>query len=388
MKNSSFGSRFGLMIKSIPAIALLAFFILNSFNVNAKQTAVYVCDNEDGTYTFYVKNYHTWESAILPEGEIDINGTEYSYTSWGSILPPCAELVFACADQEYPEFMYQSVTVALGVGTHEITFPDNNDSNEVDNWNCTWELPIEYVVEDTACALTVSLGPDLYTVLNYSDTGNYITASVSGGTPPYTYYWNTGDVVTTYSSTNAFITYTDQDVSYEVFVTDAGGCNDFDKINVVVLDVSCGPKGDKFEICWTNPKGKTKTKCVKEKKLTKLLETGSAVFGPCPSVPGVDPDWNEETETEIITDNIYLHAFPNPFSDQLIIEFEVIETDNVMVNVLNLQGQLLATVHDGHAEEGELVTTQFNAGNLPAGIYLIQVINAETTMVKKVVLTK
>ena len=388
MKKTNYGIRSRSWIKALPVLTLLTILLFNAFMVNAKQTAVYVCNNEDGTYTFIVKNFHTWEPLLLPTGEIDIDGTEYTFTSWDSILPPCAELVFACADQEYPEFIYQSVTVALGVGTHEITFPDNNDSNQIDNWNCLLELPLEFTVEDTACDLTVSLGPDIYTILNISDTGNYIVANVTGGTPPYTYYWSTGDDVTTSSSSDSFITYSSTDVSYEVFVRDAGGCTGLDKINIVVADLSCGRRSNRFQICWTNRRGVSRDLCVRQARAERLIGRGTAVWGPCPATPNVDPNWDEGTETEIVSDNIYLHAFPNPFSDQLIIEFEVIETDNVMVNVLNLQGQLLATVHDGHAEEGELVTTQFNAGNLPAGIYLIQVINAETTMVKKVVLTK
>ena len=385
-RNTTFGARRTPAIPLIGRISLILLLFISSVQIStAAQSGVYYCDNGDGTYTFYVQNYRTWEIADFPAGSITFNGTAYAYTGYVSALPPCANTLLDCTDYDtYSDFVYQEVTVSLSTGTYEINFTDDTITR-IDDFHCLEELPLYLTIagEESCDSISVDLGDDFTIYEGVDDECVTLTATATGY-PPFTYSWSTGDT----GSSIEVCPSTSQ--TYSVTVTDNIGCTDSDDVDISVQDISCGRRGDRIEVCWTSRRGRTFTLCVRERRAGRLISRGRAVLGPCPSTPGVDPNWEEGTgtETEIVSDNIYLHAFPNPFTDQLNIEFEVIDSDNVMVNILNLNGQLIQTVHDGYAEEGEVVRTSFNANNLSAGIYLIQVINAETTMTKKVVLTK
>ncbi len=74
-----------------------------------------------------------------------------------------------------------------------------------------------------------------------------LTAIVSGGTPPYTYTWSTGSHASSITVSPTVTT------TYTVTVTDANGCTGTASKTIFVVDVRCGKKLDKVQVCHVPP---------------------------------------------------------------------------------------------------------------------------------------
>ena len=68
-------------------------------------------------------------------------------------------------------------------------------------------------------------------------------------------------------------------------------------------------------------------------------------------------------------DSQRLSAYPNPFSETTIIQFQLDETVNTTLKVFSITGKHIITLFDGIAEENNLYSIQFNTEDLPTGIY-------------------
>jgi len=102
----------------------------------------------------------------------------------------------------------------IQAGTYYVTVTDANGCTAVDNIIITEPPELVVVIPDPE---TICIG----------ETVNLI-ANVSGGTLPYSYYWNNG-ITTQTNSVSPVIT-----DSYNVQVTDAGNCQDYTSVNVAV----------------------------------------------------------------------------------------------------------------------------------------------------------
>ena len=123
-----------------------------------------------------------------------------------------------------------STIAGLIAGTYTLNVTDNNGCMEM----------YSYTLNQPAAGLGLVLSK---TDVNcFGDATGSVTATVSGGTAPYSYAWNTG--ATTTSITNLVA------ANYSVLVTDSKGCTINDNINViepiaplsltsVVTDVDC-----------------------------------------------------------------------------------------------------------------------------------------------------
>ena len=64
--------------------------------------------------------------------------------------------------------------------------------------------------------------------------------------------------------------------------------------------------------------------------------------------------------------------FPNPFNNQLIIPIELKKESHLVVNIFNIKGQLMETIHKGILFKG-VYNLNWNAKNISTGLYLIQI---------------
>ncbi len=74
-----------------------------------------------------------------------------------------------------------------------------------------------------------------------------LTANASGGTPPYSYTWSTGSHASSITVSPTVTT------TYTVTVTDANGCTGTASKTIFVVDVRCGNKLDKVQVCHVPP---------------------------------------------------------------------------------------------------------------------------------------
>lgn len=97
------------------------------------------------------------------------------------------------------------------------------------------------------------------------------------------------------------------------------------------------------------------------------------------------------TDDNVITCPVQLFAYPNPFSQELSLSYELKEPSLIKLYVYNIKGQLVAELEDGHKSAGKtsvIWNGKDKSGRmLPSGIYIVQ-LKAATSIVsyKKVTL--
>jgi hypothetical protein len=69
-----------------------------------------------------------------------------------------------------------------------------------------------------------------------------------------------------------------------------------------------------------------------------------------------------------------LEAYPNPITTQTTLAYTVPEAGNYQLNIVNINGQVVATVFNGYKQEG-YEQIQWQVPNLPAGMYFAQLNN-------------
>ena len=79
--------------------------------------------------------------------------------------------------------------------------------------------------------------------------------------------------------------------------------------------------------------------------------------------------------------------FPNPFNNQLIIPIELKKESHLVVNVFNIKGQLMETIHKGRLLKG-VYNLEWNAKNMSTGLYLIQIKMNNQVQYEKSILLK
>jgi hypothetical protein len=80
--------------------------------------------------------------------------------------------------------------------------------------------------------------------------------------------------------------------------------------------------------------------------------------------------------------------YPNPFNPSTTIEFVVPQSGFATMKVYNVLGQEVATLFEGNAEAGKINTAQFNASNLPSGLYFYTLRSAGKADTKWMLLLK
>ncbi len=78
------------------------------------------------------------------------------------------------------------------------------------------------------------------------------------------------------------------------------------------------------------------------------------------------PDLKENLEIE---DEVLIKAYPNPFKNTLIIEFSLSKAERVRIDLLSMEGRLVATLFEGNTESHQMQRIEFNSGNLAEGLY-------------------
>jgi N-acetylneuraminic acid mutarotase len=100
-------------------------------------------------------------------------------------------------------------------------------------------------------------------------------------------------------------------------------------------------------------------------------------------------EYSDVVEVEWRSFNSYLleQNYPNPFNPTTKIGFGIRENSNVRLSVYNSIGEEVAVLVDGEMEQG-FHQVEFNAGNLPSGIYYYQLKTGSYTATKKLLLLK
>ena len=100
-----------------------------------------------------------------------------------------------------------------------------------------------------------------------------------------------------------------------------------------------------------------------------------------------DPTAIENINSGIPTSYVLKQNYPNPFNPTTHIKFDIPQAGDVLMEVYNLLGQKIVTLFDGYKAAGYHVV-DFNASNLPTGIYFYRIKADKFRNVKKMMLVK
>ncbi len=79
--------------------------------------------------------------------------------------------------------------------------------------------------------------------------------------------------------------------------------------------------------------------------------------------------------------------YPNPFNPSTVIRYQLPVSGHVTLKIFNTLGQEVATLVDGMQDAG-FKSIQWNAGEMPSGVYMYQIISGEFTQTKKMLLLR
>ena len=80
-----------------------------------------------------------------------------------------------------------------------------------------------------------------------------------------------------------------------------------------------------------------------------------------------------------------IQVYPNPFNNAATVQFQVQQSTNMRLELLDAQGKVALQLYNGIAEAGTFQAT-LQRNQLPAGVYLLQMVTSEEVVTKKVII--
>ncbi|MDG2245781.1 MAG: T9SS type A sorting domain-containing protein [Flavobacteriales bacterium] len=83
-----------------------------------------------------------------------------------------------------------------------------------------------------------------------------------------------------------------------------------------------------------------------------------------------------------------ISAYPNPAMNKAFVEFTLAETAVAHVEIFSLNGQKVADLYNANAEANELYRVEFNAAELPVGVYLYRLTTENEVITDRIIINK
>jgi hypothetical protein len=90
---------------------------------------------------------------------------------------------------------------------------------------------------------------------------------------------------------------------------------------------------------------------------------------------------------EIAGTQVMMANFPNPFTAQTTVQYEVAEAGNISIQVVDMSGKVVSTLVNEQMDKGRY-SVQFNATNLPAGVYFAKAKDANGKLLEVLKMVK
>lgn len=268
-------------------------------------------------------------------------------------------------------------------GTYSVTVTDNNQCSANTSINLPQPASL-YINAGENQLVYYGYPPAACTTLSWS--------GASGGVPPYTIQWSTGQTSQIITICPTVTTY------YTVTIKDANNCTFSDQVKVCVADIRCGNGnnlGKKVYICHFPPGNpeNAHTLCIDTSAVKAHLQMGD-LLGPCDldrtctdskSAVSISGD-----NTQITNDgNISLDAFPNPFSESVTITFTCTDEGNVSVKLIDHIGRQTALLFEKKVEKEVQYRVEVDGSKLSPGLYFCVLQHSDGTMkIKKLIYIK
>nr|GFD40026.1 hypothetical protein [Tanacetum cinerariifolium] len=146
-------------------------------------------------------------------------------------------------------------------------------------------------------------------------------------------------------------------------------------VTINVIDVRCGNKFDKVTVCH-----KGKALCIGADGVADHLGHGDMV-GACDKLATPSLQAGED-----VAESLQLTASPNPTSAHTTLAFTLTESSSYRLEVINMQGALVAVVAEGTGDAGESFSHEFNRGHLVPGLYMVRLVAGKQSKATKLIL--
>ncbi len=205
-------------------------------------------------------------------------------------------------------------------------------------------------------------GPDQTIFIGYGPQSVTLTASVTGGNPPYQFAWSNAQSGSTISVSPTVTT------TYTLTVTDAANRSSTDNVEVSVVDVRCGQNMDKVLVCHQG-----NTLCIAAPAVQAHLNIGDQL-GPCdPTVSQNNVDLSQN--------------YPNPYNPVTSISYRLAADGALRLMVYDWLGREVRTLVDEFQHAGNHMV-QFDGSSLPSGTYFYRLISGGVCIERPMILLK
>jgi hypothetical protein len=257
---------------------------------------------------------------------------------------------------------------AFNVGQSLITWTvsDVHNNQTTASTTVTVNAPITASIADVY-AMNPAVDDKNTIYLGYGPTSLTVTASVTGGSAPYSYSWNT-------AATDPAIIVSAAG-NYVVTATDAKGCAATASIAMRLLDVRCGNNNDKVKVCHNN-----NTICVASAAVQDHLNHGDKL-GACNS--------GSRTITEA-TDPVItvarLGVYPNPSAGAFIVKLEGFKPGKAVMIVMDANGKQL--LQRSIVLSANKQVEQVNLDHCATGLYFLRILTNDETQTEKLIIKR
>jgi hypothetical protein len=237
--------------------------------------------------------------------------------------------------------------------------------------------------------LSISAGPNQTVYYGYPPaacaTLNW--SGASGGVPPYTISWSTGQ------TTPSITVCPTSTTVYTVTMVDLNGCSFSDDVKVCVVDVRCGKNLDKVELCHLPPgnPGNRQTICVALSAVPTHLAHGDSL-GACGTVRTCLDEKASlagNTNPETSDGTLRMEAFPNPFSRTATVTFTCPADGYVTVKLADHTGRIVSTLFAQDVRKDAANRLEIDGLALPEGMYFVVLQHSDgTSQVRKLIYIK
>lgn len=266
----------------------------------------------------------------------------------------------------------------LSAGTYHVTVTDSHGCTATSSVTLTEPTP-----------LTIEAGPNQTVYYGYppAECATIAWSGEGGGVPPYTIAWSDGGGQS-HQVCPGLITTT-----YTVSITDQNNCVATDEVIICVIDVRCGNKLDKVELCHVPPDNPSNpfTVCVGITSVPTHLAHGDALAAcgtdiSCPPAMALYATLPTTktviagTENQLLLANqsidtdhgreTTLKVYPNPFNESASIEFTSKSNGWTTVRLFDHLGREVSILYEGDVEPGVSHKLVLDRTGLVPGIYL------------------
>jgi N-acetylneuraminic acid mutarotase len=255
-------------------------------------------------------------------------------------------------------------------GTSTITWIVKDSSNNSSTCQTTVKVDNQIIVSiPDKSVLTMGVVPNTV-YIGYAPASTItLTANASGGNTSFSYHWSNGGTTASITVSPTSIT------TYTVTVTDGLGCSTVASKTINVIDVRCGSKLDKVQVCRAST-----GYCIAQNAVATYLAKGSNL-GACKFATSNGVASNENVIDNLIPEGIQLKVIPNPTLSYFTL---IIQSDNVKeqikLRIFDIVGRIIET------REGIISGSAIQVGNsYRAGMYIVEVYQGDRRLQMKLI---